>query len=240
MLEDLKEQWEATPLWQKIFLLAIFPLVMIGIFWFYMVNPKINEKNELLQKKEELNTEITRYRLLLIRRQDVKLEEELKSLLEKERKMKEELRVIAGYLPSTKDLDRVFLIISEKAYKNNVIILGVRVSEKKSMTVEVINTAYGKFVREVKEEEKEEKKRKRKKKDKEKEKEKKTVKQPKGVPISYVDIEMSVSGEMKNIYGFLKDLYLEGFVSFPRSISLEREGDGRIKASIVLSVVIQE
>ncbi|MDQ7083150.1 MAG: hypothetical protein Q9N34_09560 [Aquificota bacterium] len=61
-----------TPLWQRALLLIIFPAVVVGALWFYMVKPSQEERDRLRQERQRLIQEINRYRAMIRAREPSK------------------------------------------------------------------------------------------------------------------------------------------------------------------------
>jgi len=90
-MPSLKEQWEATPLWQRMVAAVALPIVAIGAVWMYVVKPDMDTKDRLVKEKQQLNQEIAKYKRLIRPGALKKLEEQLENLKKEEEIKRREL-----------------------------------------------------------------------------------------------------------------------------------------------------
>jgi hypothetical protein len=241
MFGNLRDQWANTPLWQRALLLIIFPAVVVGALWFYMVKPTLEERDRLRQERQRLLQEINRYRALIkpevlqrLRDQIAKLEEEVK-------KKREELEKVVGKIPTQKDLERILGEMNYIAGLRELVITRISLSRPKVQRFQLVEKDGRKVVQVVAQPQRAQVRR--------------TVRRPprrgeqrrperppeqQGIPIVTVEIAMTVEGKTRNIQAFLTDLHRRGLVSYPKAVRIKplRE-EGKVSADVVIDVILQ-
>jgi hypothetical protein len=63
-MEKLKAQWSALPQWQKLFILLILPIVIIGYIYAMLITPLREDLEKSRKEKEELTRRIAELKRL--------------------------------------------------------------------------------------------------------------------------------------------------------------------------------
>ncbi len=237
MAANLKEQWEAAPLWQRVILVVIFPTVVIGAIWFYVIKPDIEKKKRLIQEKIQLAQEINRYRKLIRPEVLENLKKQLEGLKEQEEEKKKELERVIGKIPSRKEIEKVFGEISRIASARNLVITRIVLSEPKVQNLQLIEVEGKKFVKVMVQQQQKQQARGF----RSQQKKKRTSQKTDGVPVTVMEISMSLEGRTEDVYSFLKSIHRKGLVSYPKSVKIKPiENEGMVNANVVIDVILQE
>ena len=231
-MADLREQWEATPLWQKIVLVFAFPTIVAGAIWFYIIKPDLERKEKLLEEKKNIKMEIQNYRNLLKPQVLKNLEKKISQLEERLEEKKKELEKVVGTIPTVKDLDRIFGKINSLAFESGVIIGKVKLSDPIERRFTLSEKNGRKVVQEVKAQPAPQVQRGR-----------RGVRTQKvtGTPLTVITVELRVLGTTEKISRFLESLYREGIVSYPKSLSIKPDRErGVLTADLTIDVILQK
>lgn len=214
-MAGFREQWEAAPLWQKAIIILVLPGVLLGAIWFYAIKPDMEERDKLVNEREQLRQEVEKYRKMSRPEVIENLKRELERLKGEEEEKRRELESMVGKLPTKKEVERVFGEINSLALSNDLVITRIAVSEPKDYNVELVENGGKRFLKQV-------------------------DSKGAGVPITTMEVSMSFEGSASGVYRFLKGLQEKGIVSYPKSIKLKPVKEkGLVSADIVIEVVLQ-
>lgn len=213
-MPSLKEQWEATPLWQRALIVFVLPFTFVGALWFYVIKPDIERKEKLVSQKTELRKEIEKYRRMIRPGVLERLEKELEELKAVEEKKREELKEVVGVIPTVEEMERVFGEINAVALSQDLVITRIAVSDPQTRNFQLVEGKDGKFV--------------------------KVTNQKQGVPVITATISMSLEGKTQNIYLFLQSLHRRGLVSYPKSVKIKPLKKDTVGADVVIDVILQK
>ena len=234
MLDKLREQWAAAPLWQRILLLIIFPAVIVGILWFYTVKPAIEERERLKQEKAKLEQEVKRYRTLVRPEVLEGLKKQIEQLEEEIRRKEEELERVVGRIPARKDLERIFGEVNRLAGMRDLVMTKITISRPKVQRLRLVEKEGKKVVEVVSAEQPRRQVR------RPPQRRPQPQQRPQGIPITTVEIAMTLEGKTLNIQRFLQDLYARGIVSYPKSVKIEPvRQEEKVKAEVVIDVILR-
>jgi len=213
-MAGFREQWEAAPLWQKAIIILVLPGVLLGAIWFYAIKPDMEERDKLVNEREQLRQEVENYRKMSRPQVIENLKRELERLKGEEEKRRE-LDSMVGKLPTKKEVEKVFGEINSLALSNDLVITRIAVSEPRDYNVELVENGGKRFLKQV-------------------------DSKGAGVPITTMEVSMSFEGSASGVYRFLRGLQEKGIVSYPKSIRLKPVKEkGLVSADIVIEVVLQ-
>jgi Tfp pilus assembly protein PilO len=237
-MEKLKAQWAALPQWQKLFILLILPIVIIGYIYAMLINPLREDLEKSRKEKEELDRRIAELKRLTdpkalepLRKQrdDLKVQLEVK---------KQELELLVGEIPSTNDVSSVYKKLGVIASKSGVRILSINLAKPNEVNYTLEKTPEGKaVVKIVKEQPQQQGQQQQKSQQKAQEQKQQTsnvVKHP------TAELKISFVGSYPNMVNFLKSLERGGFVSYPSTFKVERVEKGMLKGDLTILVIMKE
>ncbi|RLJ71018.1 pilus assembly protein PilO [Hydrogenivirga caldilitoris] len=234
-MPSIKEQWEATPLWQKAVVSVALPLVAIGAVWFYVISPDMEKKDKLLKEKDQLNQEIARYKRLIRPDALKSLEEQLEKLKKEEEVKKQELEKVVGKIPTQEEIEKVFGEINDIAASKELIITRISISPPRTQSLELVESEGKKFVKTAAQPQQQQKRRGR-----APQKQAQPVAE-RGVPVTTMEVSMNLEGTTENLYSFLEAIYKRGLVSYPKSLSIKPvSGKGTVEAAVTIDVILQK
>jgi Tfp pilus assembly protein PilO len=229
-MEKLKAQWSALPQWQKLFILLILPIVIIGYIYAMLITPLREDLEKSRKEKEELTTRIPELKRLTdpkvlepLRKQ----RDDLKAQLEVK---KQELELVVGEILSTNDVSSVYKKLGAIARKSGVRLLSVSLAEPNEVGYTLEKTPEGKaVVRIVKEQPQQQGQQEQK------------PQQPSDV-VKHPTAELKISfvGSYANVVNFLKALEKGGFVSYPSTFNVERVERDMLKGDLTILVIMKE
>jgi hypothetical protein len=245
MMEKLKAQWSALPQWQKLFILLILPIVIIGYIYAMLITPLKEDLEKSRKEKEELDRRIAELKRLtdpqaleLLRKQ----RDDLKAQLEVKRR---ELEVVVGEIPSTKDAGNIYKKLGAIASKSGVTILSINLAKPNEVGYTLEKTPEGRaVVKIVKEQPQQQGQQQQQQKPQEQKSQQEAQKQKQQISnvVKYPTAELKISfvGSYANVVNFLKSLEKEGFVSYPSTFNVERVEKGMLKGDLTILVIMKE
>jgi hypothetical protein len=202
-MEKLKAQQSALPQWQKLFILLILPIAIIGYIYVMLITPLKEELEKNRKEKEELDRRIAELKRLTdpkalepLRRQ----RDDLKAQLEVK---KQELELVVGELPSTEDVSSVYKKLGAIARKSGVRILSINLAKPNEVGYTLEKTPEGKAVVKIVKEQPQQQDN-SKQKSQQKAQEQKTTNLQCGKNIPTAELKISFVGSYANIVNFLK------------------------------------
>lgn len=229
-MEKLKAQWSALPQWQRLFILLILPIAIIGYTYAMLITPLREELEKNRKEKEGLATRIAELKRLTdpqalepLRRQ----RDDLKAQLEVKR---QELELVVGEIPSTKDAGTIYKKLGAIASKSGVRLLSVSLAKPNEVGYTLEKTPEGravvKIVREQTQEQGQQEQR---------------LQQPSNV-VKHATAELKISfvGSYANVVNFLRSLEKGGFVSYPSAFKVERVEKGMLKGDLTILIIMKE
>ncbi len=238
-MERLKAQWAALPAWQKTLALAIIPLVLMGLMWYYLITPTRNEIESLKSQERNLKAEIEKLKKLADPRVLEPLKARIETLKKTEEAMLKELEEEVGKIPTEEDLDEVLKRIYRISKISRIALLDAKF-EKPERVVYEIKTAEGKkFIVERKQTTKRRPPA-RARQARGKGRQQQQQQKPAGVEFMKAELKLSIRGKTENIFRFMKLLEERGMPSYPVSASLKPDKENIIKAEIVLYLILQK
>ncbi|WP_457601004.1 type 4a pilus biogenesis protein PilO [Hydrogenivirga sp.] len=238
-MPSLKEQWEATPVWQRMVVAIVLPLVVIGAVWLYVIKPDMERRDKLVRDKQQLEQEIAKYKRLIKPGALKRLEDQLEKLKEEEEQKKLELEKVVGKIPTQEEIEKVFGEINEIALSKNLIITRIALSQPKVQNLQLVEKGGRKFVKVAGQPQQKQKRRARRGRRGKAKAKKAPVRS--GVPVTTIEVSMNLEGTTEDISRFLEAIYKRGLVSYPKSVSLKPDkGKGVVSASVVIDVILQK
>jgi hypothetical protein len=229
-MEKLEAQWSALPQWQRLFILLILPIVIMGYIYAMLITPLREKLEKNRKEKEELTTRIAELKRLTdpkalepLRKQ----RDDLKAQLEVK---KQELELVVGEIPSTKDVGAIYKKLGAIASKSGVTILSINLAEPNEVGYTLEKTPEGKvLVKIVKEQTQQQGQ------------QEQRPQQPSDV-VRHPTAELKVSfvGSYAKVVNFLKSLEKGGLVSYPSAFKVERVEKGMLKGDLTILVIMKE
>jgi len=229
-MEKLKAQWSALPQWQKLFILLILPIAIIGYTYAMLITPLREELEKNRKEKEELDRRIAELKRLTdpqalepLRRQ----RDDLKAQLEVKR---QELELVVGEIPSTKDAGTIYKKLGAIASKSGVRLLSVSLANPNEVGYTLEKTPEGKAVVKIVKEQPQQQGQ-----------QEQRLQQPSDV-VKHPTAELKVSfvGSYANVVNFLRSLEKGGFVSYPSAFKVERVEKGMLKGDLTILIIMKE
>jgi hypothetical protein len=230
-MEKLKAQWSALPQWQKLIILLVLPIAIIGYTYVMLINPLIKNLEESKKQKEELTRSIEELKRLAnpkalepLRKQ----RDELKAQLEVK---KQELELVVGEIPSTKDTGTIYKKFGAIASESSI-----NLAQPNEVGYTLEKTPEGRAVVKIVREQTQQQGRQQQQKPQEQKQQ-----QPSDV-VKHPTAELKISfvGSYANIVNFLKSLEKGGFVSYPSAFKVDRSEKGMLKGDLTILIIMKE
>jgi Tfp pilus assembly protein PilO len=229
-MEKLKAQWSALPQWQRLFILLILPIVIIGYTYAMLITPLREELEKNRKEKEGLATRITELKRLTDPKALEPLRKQRDDLTTQLEVKKQELELVVGEIPSTKDAGTIYKKLGAIASKSGVRLLSVSLAKPNEVGYTLEKTPEGKaLVKIVKEQTQQQRVQEQK------------PQQPSNV-VKHPTAELKISfvGSYANIVNFLKSLEKGGFVSYPSAFKVDRFEKGMLKGELTILIIMKE
>jgi Tfp pilus assembly protein PilO len=229
-MEKLKAQWSALPQWQKLFILLILPIAIIGYTYAILITPLREELEKNRKEKQGLATRIAELKRLTdpkalepLRRQ----RDDLKAQLEVK---KQELALVVGEIPSTKDVGTIYKKSGAIASKSGVRLLSINLAQPNEVGYTLEKTPEGKAVVKIVREQTQQ----------QGQQEQKPQQPSDVVKHPTAELKISFVGSYANVVNFLKSLERGGFVSYPSAFRVYRGEKGMLKGDLTILIIMKE
>jgi hypothetical protein len=229
-MEKLKAQWSALPQWQRLFILLILPIVIMGYIYAMLITPLREELEKNRKEKEELITRIAELKRLTDPKALEPLRKQRDGLKAQLEVKKQELELVVGEIPSTKDVGAIYKKLGAIASKSGVTILSINLAEPNEVGYTLEKTPEGKvLVKIVKEQTQQQGQ------------QEQRPQQPSDV-VRHPTAELKVAfvGSYAKVVNFLKSLEKGGLVSYPSAFKVERVEKGMLKGDLTILVIMKE
>ncbi|MFZ8863835.1 MAG: hypothetical protein ACO2PP_25465 [Thermocrinis sp.] len=237
-MEKLKVQWSALPQWQRLFILLILPIVIIGYIYAMLITPLREDLEKSRKEKEELTTRIAELKRLTDPKALEPLRKQRDDLRAQLEVKKRELELMVGELPSTEDVGNIYKKLGDIASKSGVKILSINLAKPNEVNYTLEKTPEGKaVVKIVREQPQQQGQKQQKQQQKAQEQEQQTsnvVKHP------TAELKISFVGSYASVVNFLKSLERGGFVSYPSTFKVEKVEKGMLKGDLTILVIMKE
>ncbi len=236
-MASFKEQWEAAPIWQRVIVVLILPAVLVGAIWFYVIKPDMETRDRLVSQREQLKQEIAKYRRLIRPQVIENLKKQLEELKKKEEEKRKELEKVVGDIPTQEEIEKVFGEINSIALSNNLVITRIAISQPRVKNFQLTEKDGKKMVKLVAAQPEQRRRGRR----TARRGKKQQQPQAAGVPVTTMEVAMSLEGTTRSVYGFLRKIYEKGLVSYPKSVKIKPLRDrGLVSADVVIDVILQK
>jgi Tfp pilus assembly protein PilO len=230
MMEKLKAQWSALPQWQKLIILLVLPIAIIGYTYVMLINPLIENLEKSKKEKEELTRSIEELKRLANPKALEPLKkqrDELKAQLEVK---KQELELVVGEIPSTKDTGTIYKKFGAIASETGVRILSINLAQPNEVGYTLEKTPEGRAVVKIVREQTQQ------------QGQQEQKPQPPSDVVKHPTAELKISfvGSYANVVNFLRSLERGGFVSYPSAFSVDRSGNGMLKGDLTILIIMKE
>jgi hypothetical protein len=229
-MEKLKAQWSALPQWQKLLILLILPIVIIGYTYAMLITPLREELEKNRKEKEGLATRITELKRLTDPKALEPLRKQRDDLTTQLEVKRQELELVVGEIPSTKDAGTIYKKLGAIASKSGVRLLSVSLAKPNEVGYTLEKTPEGKAVVKIVREQTQQQGQ-----------QKQKPQQPSDV-VKHPTAELKISfvGSYANIVNFLKSLEKGGFVSYPSAFKVDRFEKGMLKGDLTILIIMKE
>jgi len=229
-MEKLKAQWSALPQWQKLFILLILPIVIIGYTYAMLITPLREELEKNRKEKEELTTRITELKRLTDPKALEPLRKQRDDLTTQLEVKKQELELVVGEIPSTKDVGTIYKKLGAIASKSGVRLLSVSLAKPNEVGYTLEKTPEGRAVVKIVREQTQQ----------QGQQEQKPQQPSDVVKHPTAELKISFVGSYANIVNFLKSLEKGGFVSYPSAFRVDRFEKGMLKGDLTILIIMKE
>jgi Tfp pilus assembly protein PilO len=229
-MEKLKAQWSALPQWQKLIILLVLPIAIIGYTYVMLINPLIENLEKSKKEKEELTRSIEELKRLANPKALEPLKkqrDELKAQLEVK---KQELELVVGEIPSTKDTGTIYKKFGAIASETGVRILSINLAQPNEVGYTLEKTPEGRAVVKIVREQTQQ------------QGQQEQKPQPPSDVVKHPTAELKISfvGSYANVVNFLRSLERRGFVSYPSAFSVDRSENGMLKGDLTILIIMKE
>ncbi len=229
-MEKLKAQWSALPQWQKLFILLILPIVIVGYIYAMLITPLKEDLEKSRKEKEELDRSIAELKTLTDPKDLEPLRKQRDDLKAQLKVKKQELEVVVGDLPSTEDVSSVYKKLGAIASKSGIKILSINLAKPIEVGYALEKTPEGKTVVRIVREQPQQ----------QGQQEQKPQQTSDVVKHPTAELKISFVGSYANVVNFLKSLEKGGFVSYPSTFKVERVEKDMLKGDLTILVIMKE
>ena len=235
-MEKLKAQWSALPQWQKLLILLILPIVIMGYIYAMLITPLREELEKNRKEKEGLTTRIAELKRLTDPKALEPLRKQRDDLTTQLEAKKQELELVVGEIPSTKDVGTIYKKLGAIASKSGVRLLSVSLAKPNEVGYTLEKTPEGKALVKIAKEQTQQQGQQQQQKPQEQKPQQPSyvVKHP------TAELKISFVGSYANIVNFLRSLEKGGFVSYPSAFRVDRGEKGMLKGDLTILIIMKE
>jgi len=235
-MEKLKAQWSALPQWQKLLILLILPIVIMGYTYAMLITPLREELEKNRKEKEGLATRIAELKRLTDPKALEPLRKQRDDLTTQLEAKKQELELVVGEIPSTKDAGTIYKKLGAIASKSGVRLLSVSLAKPNEVGYTLEKTPEGKALVKIAKEQTQQQGQQQQQKSQEQK-----PQQPSDV-VKHPTAELKISfvGSYANIVNFLRSLEKGSFVSYPSAFRVDRFEKGMLKGDLTILIIMKE
>jgi len=166
------------------------------------------------------------------------LEEKLENLIKEEENARLELEKVVGKIPSKDEIERILGEINFMAGIRNLVITRIAVSKPRVTNLILVEAGDKKLVQVAVQKNRNVQQGSR------KQANQKQASPPSysgnGVPLTMMEVQMTLEGKTSDLYGFLESLQRKGLVSYPKSVRVSPIKDANIvSAHVVIDIILQ-
>lgn len=130
---DIKEQWEQTPLWQRILLIVAFSFGLAYLIFILMISPKKEEYDNLNTEVENLKGELEKLKVSADSKTLEKLERKINEIQIQNKQKLSKLESLSNIIPPKAELDAILNIVSVSAKTSGLILNNFKVDKEEDV-----------------------------------------------------------------------------------------------------------
>lgn len=183
---DIKEQWQQTPFWQKVFFSALVSGVVSYILYISFIEPKKNEYSQLEAEVENMQAQLQTLKASANSKTLERLERRIKELEQENNQKKMMIEKYRSSIPAQPELEKVLGLISEKSKSFGLVINSFKVDKEEDVQLyyDEKEATLKTFNKDTKED-----------------------KVPENIiPLKKITIQSSLNGDIKSIFPFINSI----------------------------------
>lgn len=130
---DIKQQWQQTPLWQRIFLLIIIALVISYFIFLIFIEPNKSKYDELKVEVNNMEAQLETLKVSANVKTLEKLEKKIKELKEENYEKERKIEKFKSSIPTEAEVDKVLSFISEKSKSSGLVVNSFKVEKEEDI-----------------------------------------------------------------------------------------------------------
>jgi hypothetical protein len=132
-LTNLKEQWENTPVWQKVLLLIVLTIGVLYLIFIILVSPRYDEYKALNEEVQNLENELEVLKSSVNPQIQLVLEKKLQQVKTDIKNIENKLEVMKKIIPPEPSLDDILGVVSFSAKKSMLILNSFKVEKEEDV-----------------------------------------------------------------------------------------------------------
>lgn len=130
---DIKQQWQETPLWQRLFLVLVLSAVISYLIFSLLISPKQEEYSMLFSEVEKLRNEAETLKSAADPKTLEKLEKKIVELRVKNQKKINRLEQFSSLIPQKPKVEEILEFISTSAQSSGLILNSFKVEKEEEV-----------------------------------------------------------------------------------------------------------
>lgn len=231
-MDKFKEQWQASPLWQKILVITSFSLIIAyGIYMSY-ISPLGDKISELENQKPDLMQQLELTKKLADTKDAAILTKKIENLKNKLNQDKLKLEDFYKKIPTSPKIDEVIYFISNKAALNNLNLVSTGIEKDEEVIVSYDSSTDSIKIQPKEVQDDKDNKKDSKKQDKKDEK-KQSEDNQNSITLKRISLVVSLTSKSYNfLEKFISDLYSTERLMLVRKISISKNKNNEIESQI--------
>ncbi|MEZ0323900.1 MAG: hypothetical protein ABWJ98_06310 [Hydrogenothermaceae bacterium] len=130
---DIKEQWQQTPLWQRILLIVAFSFGLAYLIFILMISPKKEEYDNLNTEVENLKSELEKLKISADSKTLEKLERKINEIQNQNKQKLSKLESLSSTIPQKPELEEILNIVSASAKTSGLVLNNFKVDKEEDI-----------------------------------------------------------------------------------------------------------
>lgn len=130
---DIKQQWEATPTWQKIFLIFTFSGALAYFIFNFFLSPKIEEYSNLEKEVQDLESKLEALKLIANPEKKSLYEKKIESLKKEMEEANRQLETLSKIIPPKPMVEDILKVITSYANLDNIVINSFKLEKEEEV-----------------------------------------------------------------------------------------------------------
>jgi len=134
-MDDLKQQWENLPQWQKLLVIFGFSFALIYLIYILFLSEKLDEKNKLAEEVGNLSSEVETLENSIKPENKIRLQKQLQQIKKEIEELNNKLAVLEKKIPSKPETDEILDIIYKDSKQAKLTLSNFKIEKEEDVYI---------------------------------------------------------------------------------------------------------